>query len=156
MNPHAFELLSSADPGTHGSDTITPVPNDNGDASVRIRVRPEYLQSRSDPRRPIHVFAYHVSIDYQAIDGGPSIQMVDRFWRIVDAHGAEEVVRGEGIVGQQPTLRPGEKFEYASYCPIRSSWGTMEGHYGLVVLDEHEQPTSRQVAEVGRFYLVSE
>ncbi len=156
MDPHALELLNSADPGQHGSDTITPVPNDIGDASVRIRVRPEYLPSRSDPRQPMHVFAYHISIDYQAIDGGPTVQLVDRFWRIIDAHGTEEVVQGEGLVGQQPTLRPGEKFEYASYCPIRTSWGTMEGRYGLLVLDEREQPASRQDVEVGRFYLVSD
>lgn len=156
MDPHALELLSSADPGKHGSDTITPIDIDTGEASVRIRVRPEYLPSRSDARQPMHVFAYHISIDYQAIDGGPTVQLVDRFWRIVDAHGTEEVVRGEGIVGQQPMLRPGEKFEYASYCPIRTSWGTMEGRYGLVVLDEDGKPKSRQGVEVGRFYLVAD
>jgi ApaG protein len=156
MDPHALGLLSSADPGKHGSDTITPVDIEAGEASVRIRVRPEYLPSRSDPRQPMHVFAYHISVDYQAIDGGPTVQLVDRSWRIVDAHGSEEVVRGEGIVGQQPTLRPGEKFEYASYCPIRTSWGTMEGRYGLVVLDGEGKPRSRQTVEVGRFYLVAD
>lgn len=156
MDPHAIELASSAEPGGRGSDTITQVRTDAGEASVRVRVRPEYLQSRSDPRQPMHVFAYHITIDYQADPGAPTVQLIDRRWRIVDAHGTEEVVQGEGLVGQQPTLRSGERFEYASYSPIRTSWGTMEGQFGLVLLDEKDQPTSRQVVDVARFYLVSE
>ncbi|UYV12038.1 MAG: Co2+/Mg2+ efflux protein ApaG [Phycisphaera sp.] len=156
MDPHAIGLTSSADPGQHGSDTITPVKTDAGEASVRVRVRPEYLPSRSDPRQPMHVFAYHITIDYQAETGAPMVQLVDRYWRIVDAHGTEQIAQGEGLVGQQPTLRPGEQFEYASYSPIRTSWGTMEGRFGLVLLDGRDQPTSRQIVDVGRFYLVSE
>lgn len=156
MDPRAIEITSSAEPGRHGSDTITRVRTEAGEASVRIRVRPEYLQSRSDPRQPMHVFAYHITIDYQASTGAPSVQLVDRRWRIVDAHGTEEVIQGEGLVGQQPTLRPGERFEYASYSPIRTSWGTMEGQFGMVLLDEQDQPTTRQVVDVARFYLVSE
>lgn len=156
MDPHAIRLTSSADPGEHGSDTITHVKTESGEASVRVRVRPEYLQSRSDPQQPMHVFAYHITIDYQAEAGAPTVQLVDRHWRIVDAHGTEEVVQGEGLVGQQPVLRPGEHFEYASYSPIRTSWGTMEGQFGMVLLDEQDQPTSRQIVDVGRFYLVAD
>ncbi len=148
-------LTGSAEPGPHGSDTSTDVRTAAGEASIRVRVRPEYLPSRSDPSQPMHVFGYHVTIEYHAPPGAAVAQLVSRRWRIIDARGGEEHVQGEGVVGQQPMLRPGERFEYASYCPLRTSWGTMEGAYGMVLLDQQGQPTARQVVEVGRFYLIA-
>jgi ApaG protein len=167
MDPRGFEsaseLSSSLDPGPHGSDTTTTLRTDAGAFALRIRVRPEYLPARSEPSQPMHVFGYHVAIEYRMSEepsgpsaaDGPAIRVVDRRWRIVDAHGEEEVVQGEGIVGQQPVLRPGEGFEYTSYCPLRSSWGTMEGLFGLLVLDGAGTPVTREVARIGRFYLVA-
>lgn len=155
------DTTADTEPGPRGSDTTTTLRTRAGDLALRVRVRPEYLCERSDPSQPMHVFAYHVAIDYlppaeATSEEAPTVRLVDRRWSIVDAHGEEAVVQGEGLVGQQPVLRPGERFEYASYCPLRSSWGTMEGLYGLLVLDEGGTPTSREVVRVGRFYLVAE
>lgn len=156
MDPIGSHTTSSVEPGRHGSDTTTRVPTEAGDGWVRVRVRPEYLPARSDPGQPMHVFGYRVLVEYDAPSEAPPIQLVDRQWRIIDAHGVDEVVRGEGLVGQQPILRPGGHFEYASYCPLRSSWGTMEGRYGLVTLDRSDEPTARHEVEVDRFFLVAE
>ncbi|MCW5757235.1 MAG: Co2+/Mg2+ efflux protein ApaG [Phycisphaeraceae bacterium] len=155
MDPHGPNLASEIDIGPQGSDTTTPLPTPAGHAGLRVRVRPEYLPARSDPHQPMHVFAYHVTLDYEASVDAPRVQVVDRHWRIIDASGGEDTVDGEGVVGLQPILVPGERFEYASYCPLRSRWGTMEGHYGVVTLDEHDRPTARHEAAIGRFYLVS-
>ncbi|MEQ9096639.1 MAG: ApaG domain [Phycisphaerales bacterium] len=155
MDPMASHMPSSVEPGQHGSDTTTRVPTAAGDGWVRIRVQPEYLPQRSDPSQPMHVFAYRVLVEYDGPADAPAIQLTDRAWRIIDAHGVEEIVQGEGLVGQQPVLRPGGHFEYASYCPLRSSWGTMEGRYGLVILDDAGEPAGRHEVEVDRFYLVA-
>lgn len=158
MDPQGPGLTTHVEPGqhpNHGSDVSSSLLLEIGEATVRVRVRPQYLPQRSDPMQPMHVFAYSVAIEYDAPQGSPSVQVVDRTWRIIDAHGTEEIVQGEGLVGQQPVLRPGERFEYSSYCPLRTKWGTMEGEFGLVVLDHEDQPGQRHLATVGRFYLVS-
>jgi len=137
---------SAVEPGPHGSDTITAI--DGG--RVRVVVRPEYLEERSDPAQPLHVFGYHIAVRYEAQAGAPAVQLLDRRWVIIDAHGGEEVVEGAGVVGQQPTLEPGESFEYASYCPLRTRWGTMEGSYTFAIAGGQRRPV-----RVGRFYLVA-
>jgi len=155
MELHEIGLAGAVDPGAHGSEAITRVPTAELDVVVRVRVRPQYLPQRSDPTRPMHVFAYAIAIEHAAPPEAPSVQILDRRWRIIDAHGDEEVVEGEGLVGQQPVLKPGERFEYASYCPLRTSWGTMEGKLGIVTLDDVDQPAGRFLIDVKRFYLVS-
>ena len=155
MNPQGPNLAHEIGVGPHGSDTTTPLPIDDAKASLRVRVRPEYLPARSDPYQPMHVFSYHVTIDYSAGRGAPRVRVADRHWCIIDASGATETVDGEGVVGVQPILVPGERFEYASYCPLRSRWGTMEGHYGVEVLDDQDRITTRHKAAIGRFFLVS-
>ncbi len=73
-----------------------------------------------------------------------------RRWTILDAESRRQDIEGEGVVGVQPTIRPGQAFEYASRCSIRTPWGTMEGAYFL------ESPDGRQFeAPIGRFYLVA-
>ena len=155
MELYDMGLTGQVEPGTHGSEARTQVPASEFDSTIRIRVRPQYLPQRSDPTRPMYVFAYAIVIEYAAPAEAPSIQVIDRRWRIIDAHGEEEVVQGEGLIGQQPVLRPGERFEYASYCPLRTSWGTMEGQFGVVTLDDDQQPGRRFLVDVNRFYLVS-
>ncbi|MEO1278234.1 MAG: Co2+/Mg2+ efflux protein ApaG [Planctomycetota bacterium] len=154
MDMQDIEIPGSVEPGTHGSETVTPIDVNHG--QVRIRVRPHYLPQRSDPMRPMHVFAYAITIEHAAPSDARPVQVVDRQWRIIDAHGDEEFVEGEGVVGQQPVLRPGERFEYASYCPLRTSWGTMEGKLGVVTLDDADQPAEKFLVDIDRFYLVSE
>lgn len=160
MDPQGFVpgsgMTSGVDPGPHGSDTTTCVRTEAGEARVRVRVRPGFLPERSDPRQPMYVFGYQVTVEYQAPAEAPPAQLVARRWRIIDAHGSEGVVQGEGLLGQQPVLRPGEQFSYDSYCPLRTSWGTMEGQYGLVLLDGHRGPSEGHTVRIGRFYLISD
>ena len=117
----------------------------------RVTVRPSYLPEQSGTaeawqgRR--YVFAYQVRISNE---GSVRAQLLSRHWVIVDAEGERHEVRGEGVVGHQPELAPGESFEYSSYCPLSTPWGTMEGEYLLV--DEFGE---RFEIEIARFYLVA-
>jgi len=99
---------------------------------VRIRVAPKYLAERSDPDGELYVWAYHIEIENA---GARSIQLVDRRWIITDAFGREEEVAGPGVVGEQPVIKPGDRFEYTSGCPLTTSSGVMVGHYGMVAED---------------------
>ncbi|MFZ5475847.1 MAG: Co2+/Mg2+ efflux protein ApaG [Myxococcota bacterium] len=103
------------------SDTIT--------RGVRVEVRPEYLDQQSDPRNGTWMFAYHVRISNL---GTETVQLVSRHWIITDATGRVEEVRGPGVVGEQPVLRPGEHFDYTSGCPLPTPMGTMHGTYQMV------------------------
>lgn len=96
---------------------------------VRVRVAPSFLPDHSDPDEQRFVWAYTVEIENA---GRETIQLVDRRWIITDAHGRVEEVKGPGVVGEQPTLRPGESFHYTSGCPLPTDSGAMVGHYGLV------------------------
>lgn len=122
----------------HGSDAITD--------GVRVTVRPEFVASQSSPADRRFLFSYSVLIRN---DGGSRIRLATRFWRIVDAEGEERVVEGPGVIGQHPELGSGDSFEYTSYCPMTTAWGTMEGHF---MFERDGKPF--EVA-VGRFYFVS-
>lgn len=113
---------------------------------VRIVVRPEYMSDKSDPSSRQWLFSYRILV---ANEGPESVQLLARRWEIVDAHGERESVAGPGVVGKTPRLEPGEAFEYTSFCPLRTNWGTMEGAY------EFRTDEGRTFeAEVGRFILV--
>ena len=96
---------------------------------IRVAVRPEFLPDRSDPEGSSYFWAYRVAIENH---GDHTLKLLNRYWRIVDAVGRVEEVRGPGVVGRQPTLRPGERFEYTSGCPLKTSSGIMSGHYEMV------------------------
>lgn len=115
---------------------------------VRIRVRPEYLPDHSDPGKSQFVFGYRVRVSNE---GEAPLRLVSRRWVIVDADGEERVVEGEGVIGQQPVIPPGEAFAYASYCPLGTAWGTMEGAY----LMEPASGGGPFEAVIARFFLVS-
>jgi ApaG protein len=121
-------------------------------AGIRVRVQPRYLAEQSDPEQHRFMFAYRISIRNES---ERIVQLLSRHWIIVDADGERHVVRGEGVVGQQPELRPGASFEYASFCPLQTSWGTMEGSYLMQVLGG---PGAGELVEVqiARFFLVAE
>ncbi len=115
---------------------------------VAISVEPRYLPERSNPERNYYFFTYHVIIHNQ---GDETVQLLNRHWIITNSAGAREEVKGPGVVGEQPTLEPGESFEYNSFCPLDTSQGTMEGTYEMVT-DEGE---SFQ-AQIPLFTLTSE
>ena len=93
---------------------------------IRITVRPTYSVEHSDPRRSYYVFIYQIRIEN--VGAGPA-QLRWRHWYIHDPVAGDQEVEGEGVVGVQPLLEPGEVHEYESYCVLRAPDGHMEGYY---------------------------
>jgi ApaG protein len=96
--------------------------------SIRITVEPTYLDDQSAPEEQRFVWAYHIRIENQ---GPETVQLRSRYWRITDARGKVQEVRGAGVVGEQPVLKPGESFEYTSGTPLPTSSGFMVGTYQM-------------------------
>lgn len=96
--------------------------------SIQITVTPRYLPDRSEPSENRYFWAYTIEITNL---GREVVQLKTRTWNITDAKGKKEKVHGPGVVGKQPILRPGERFEYTSGCPLTTPSGTMEGHYDM-------------------------
>jgi ApaG protein len=100
--------------------------SDTTTRGIRIEVESEYVEERSDPRANYFFFAYHVTISNV---GDEVAELVSREWIITDSNGNVERVQGPGVVGEFPRLEPGDAFEYTSFCPLTTSFGSMEGHY---------------------------
>ncbi len=115
---------------------------------VRVQVQPRYVPERSNPVQPLYFFAYEVTITNE---GDEAVQLVSRHWKIRDAYGRVDEVRGPGVVGKQPRLEPGQSFEYTSFCPLPTEFGTMQGEYRMIVLDSGEEFDAR----IETFQLVS-
>jgi ApaG protein len=96
---------------------------------IRISVSSAYVPERSAPEHSHWFFMYHVVIRNE---GEETAQLISRHWVITDANGQIEEVKGPGVVGEQPTLAPGESFEYTSACPLPTPFGTMQGTYHMV------------------------
>ncbi|MDQ3296479.1 MAG: Co2+/Mg2+ efflux protein ApaG [Myxococcota bacterium] len=95
---------------------------------IRIRVQSQYLAEQSSPRDDRYVFAYTIMI---ANEGIKTAQLRTRHWIITDGRGTVEEVRGDGVVGEQPRLSPGQSFQYTSGCVLTTSVGTMQGSYRM-------------------------
>ena len=95
---------------------------------ITVTVEPSYLSDQSQPAQSRYVFAYRVRIENA---GGETVQLRSRHWRITDANGKVEEVRGPGVIGEQPVLRPGEVFEYTSGAPLATPSGIMVGTYSM-------------------------
>ena len=109
---------------------------------VRVRARSRFVPERSDPENGAYFFSYAVCIKNES---AAVVQLIDREWVITDERGVVETVDGSGVIGQQPVLLPGQTFEYASACPLRTPRGKMRGSYGFVWLvtqtaDEYMDP----------------
>ena len=98
----------------------------------RVDVMPEYLPEQSDPDEGVYGFAYTITITN---DGLVPAQLMSRHWLITDANGQTEEVKGPGVVGHQPLLKPGESFRYTSGCRLRTPSGTMQGRYFCIAED---------------------
>jgi len=98
----------------------------------QVEVLPRYLPEQSAPTQGHYVFAYTITISNT---GKVAAQLISRSWNVNDASGHTEKVRGLGVVGQQPLLQPGEKFEYTSGTRLRTPTGTMHGSYFCVAED---------------------
>jgi len=95
---------------------------------IRVTVQPVYLEEQSSPDDRQFMWAYQVRIENL---GGQTVRLRNRFWSITDADGRTQEVRGPGVVGEQPVLRPGDSFEYTSGCPLNTPSGMMVGSYGM-------------------------
>ncbi|TRW18482.1 Co2+/Mg2+ efflux protein ApaG [Glacieibacterium frigidum] len=97
-------------------------------ADITVRVAPRYLPDQSDPDDGRYAWSYHVRIENGSTR---DVQLISRHWIITDARGHVEEVEGEGVVGEQPLLGPGESFDYVSGCPLPTPSGTMHGTYAF-------------------------
>ena len=100
--------------------------------SIEVRVIPHYLEDQSAPEEDHFVWAYQVAIQNT---GGETVQLINRYWRITDANGRIQEVRGAGVVGEQPVLGPNETFEYTSGTPLGTPSGIMLGTYEMETRD---------------------
>ncbi len=96
---------------------------------IEVKVAPSFLEDRSSPDNGYFFWAYTITLTNL---GPETVQLKTRHWRITDAHGRLQEVRGAGVVGEQPVLKPGENFEYTSGVPLPTSSGFMVGSYGMV------------------------
>lgn len=106
--------------------------SDTTTRGIRVQVTSSYLPERSSPRDCQYLFAYHIRISNV---GSETAQLVSREWIITSADGEVERVKGPGVVGEQPVLTPGGSFEYTSYCPLKTSVGSMQGSYQMMTAD---------------------
>jgi ApaG protein len=97
--------------------------------SIKISVNPIFMEEQSDPDDFHYVWAYHICIENQRED---TVQLMRRHWHITDSNGRVHEVRGEGVVGEQPVLAPGESYEYTSGTPLATPSGFMVGSYYMV------------------------
>lgn len=123
----------------YGSEAVT--------NSIRVRVVPAFIEAHSSPVDRKFAFAYRIRITNE---GSRRVRLASRRWLIIDGYGRREEVEGNGVIGQNPVLDPGETFEYASHCVLRCEWGTMEGAYRFV-----PEGADAFEAEIARFYLVA-
>lgn len=150
MTSQSLESSAHSDVVTHG---------------VRVVAAAEYAPRESDPDKPLHMFVYRVRITNE---GDETVRLESRHWVIVDGNGERRDVRGPGVVGEYPSLAPGQSFQYESRCPLTTSWGTMEGSYRFVLLSAADGPVAATAGapgaaapnsggafevEVGRFFL---
>ncbi|MCC6808944.1 MAG: Co2+/Mg2+ efflux protein ApaG [Deltaproteobacteria bacterium] len=112
---------------------------------IRVVVRTHYLEERSAPAASQYAFAYTIRISNE---GKQTAQLVTRHWLITNAEGQVQEVKGDGVVGVQPVLTPGESFEYTSGCVLATPQGTMQGTYQMV-----REDGTRFDAEIAPFLL---
>lgn len=99
---------------------------------ITVDVDTTYVEDQSDPREKRYVFAYTITIKNE---GGQPAKLLTRHWIITDANGKVQEVRGDGVVGEQPHLKPGQGFRYSSGAVLETPVGTMHGSYQMVADD---------------------
>jgi ApaG protein len=121
--------------------------SDTTTLGIRVQVQPTYLPERSSPESGLFLFAYRIRVTNQ---GDRTAQLLRRHWIITDGNGHVEEVEGEGVVGETPALRPGASFEYTSFCPLPTPFGTMHGTYLMRTEDGAQFDV-----EIGQFSLIA-
>ena len=97
--------------------------------NIEVSVTPQFLPDQSTPHKDHYFWAYKIEIANRGVE---TVQLKTRHWRITDATGRVQEVRGAGVVGEEPTLEPGQSFEYTSGVPLPTPSGFMVGSYGMV------------------------
>jgi ApaG protein len=97
--------------------------------NIRVVVNPQFLEGQSKPDDGKYVWAYTITVENQGVE---TITLLTRHWIITDGFGRRQDVRGDGVVGEQPRLGPGESFQYTSGCPLNTPSGMMVGSYGMI------------------------
>ncbi len=100
---------------------------------ITVRVAPRFLPEQSDPSAPRFVWSYHIRLENNS---KRTVQLIARHWIITDGDGRIDEVEGEGVVGDQPILDPGQSFDYVSGCPLATPSGTMHGSYAMAAEGE--------------------
>ncbi len=95
---------------------------------IRVAVQPSYLEDQSDPDEGEYLWSYTVTIEN---NGPETVQLMSRYWHITDGVGNVQEVRGPGVVGAQPVIPPGQRFQYTSGCPLPTACGHMVGTYQM-------------------------
>ena len=103
--------------------------------SVQVDVKPNFIEQHREQGKDSYIFSYTITISNRGTDG---VKLLKRNWKVVDGEEQTRHVRGEGVVGEQPHLRPGEWFEYTSGVVLESPVGTMEGYYEMIGDDRTE------------------
>ena len=96
--------------------------------AIAVTVVPTYLEANSSPSRSQYVWAYRIRIENQGLQ---TVQLLNRHWMITNSRGELNEVKGPGVVGEQPVLKPGESYEYTSGAPLDTPWGLMGGSYEM-------------------------
>lgn len=96
---------------------------------VIVRVSVSFLPEQSELAKQRWFWAYHIRVENC---GDAPIQLLSRYWQITDGHGDRQAVAGEGVVGEQPMIKPGGAFDYVSGCPLATPTGSMEGSYTML------------------------
>lgn len=99
---------------------------------IQVEAQAEFISAQSDPGDERHVFAYHITITNTGL---VAAQLLGRHWIITDGSGERQEVKGEGVVGEQPRLAPGEQFRYTSGSVLKTPVGTMQGSYQMIAED---------------------
>jgi len=103
--------------------------NTEKEHNITVEVVTDYIEGQSEPDNERYVFSYTITIRNE---GGEAAQLLSRHWLITDANGNVQEVKGEGVVGEQPHLKPGEGFQYTSGAMITTPVGSMQGTYQMV------------------------
>ena len=98
-------------------------------ADIEVVVRPQFSQEQSQPEKNKYFWTYNVEITNNSAE---TVQLRTRHWEITDGNGQRQDVRGPGVVGEQPVLKPGDTLRYASGCPLTTPQGIMVGQYEMV------------------------
>jgi ApaG protein len=98
---------------------------------IRVIVRPQFLENQSQPDEGKYVWAYTITLQNHSDE---SVKLLTRHWIIIDGLGHTQDIKGDGVVGEQPLLRPGEQFEYTSGCPLSTPSGVMRGSYRMITV----------------------